>query len=253
MVTSGGRPTPECITLAPPGMSVRTTPNRWSTLRREHPRATLVAVVLIALFLVADGVLASRWLRYRAETARLRAGMSDAERQRTDMIIATESNKVGVMLELIRRQAASDRALHLAVAVDSGRMRLERDGALLRDMRVVVGGERAAASLPESARVVRPRGARTVEQVLGASDPWDVPTWLFTDRAVPAPADRRVRGVLGRNAIVLTGGTVIYATPDSGVLADSSYVIPGSIRVARADLQAIAPNLAPGVTVYFYE
>lgn len=234
-------------------MSVRAASQRWSTLRREHPRATALAFLLVALLLAADVVLGARWLRYRAETARLRAGMSDAERQRTDALVATESNKVGVMLELIRRQAASDRALHLAVAVDSGRMRLERDGALLRDMRVVVGAERDVGPARDSARIARPRGARTVERVLGANDTWDVPSWLFADRAVPAPSDTRLRGVLGRNAIVLSGGTVIYATPDSGVLADSSYVIPGSIRVARADLQAIAPNLAPGVTVYFYE
>ena len=233
-------------------MSARSASTRWSALRREHPRATLVAFVLVALLLAADGVLAARWLRYRAETSRLRAGMTDAERQRTDMIVASEANKVGVMLELIRRQAATDRTLHLAVAVDSGRMLLERDGALLREMKVDVGGERGGAA-PDSLRIVRPRGARTVERVLGANDEWDVPVWLFADRALSAPAERRMRGVLGRDAIVLSGGTVIYATPDSGVLADSSYVIPGSIRVARADLRAIAPNIAPGVTVYFYE
>jgi hypothetical protein len=46
---------------------------------------------------------------------------------------------------------------------------------------------------------------------------------------------------------------VIYALPDSGILADSSFVLPGAIRVSRADLRALAPNIAPGMSVYFYE
>ncbi|MEO7966851.1 MAG: L,D-transpeptidase [Gemmatimonadaceae bacterium] len=209
--------------------------------------------MMLALFLAADGVLAVRWYRYRDEIARLRGNMSDTERQRTDMVLSSEANKVSVMLELIRRQATVDPELHLSISVDSGKMTLERDGALLREMPIEVGGERAVGTPPDTVRIARPRGARSIERVLGASDRWDVPSWVFADRSVPAPPDRKVRGVLGRNAIVLSGGTVIYATPDSGMLADSSYILPGSIRVGRADLRAIAPNLSPGVTVYLYE
>jgi hypothetical protein len=234
-------------------MSGTAPPNGWDTLRRNHPRTVAVLATLIALFLVGDAVLAARYLRYRSETARLREGLSDAERQRADMVVSTEQNRLSVMVELLRRQAAGDRALHLTVAVDSGRMRLERDGALLRDMAVEVGGEKVVGTAPDTLHVVPPRGARSVERILAVRDPWEVPAWVFSDRGVAVPDDRALPGALGRNALVLNGGTVIYALPDSGLLADSAYVLPGALRVSRADLRAIAPNITPGLTVYFYE
>ena len=209
--------------------------------------------MLVAAFAVADVVLGVKLVRYRAETARLRAGMSDAERQRADMEESSEVNKVSVMVELLRRRASGDPSLHLAVSVDSGTMLLERDGALLREMRVDVGSEKVVGVSPDTVHVARPRGARTVQRIMGVREAWDVPRWVYADRGVPAPADRRIAGALGRNAILLSGGIVIYALPDSGILADSSYVLPGAIRLSRSDLRAISPNVTPGVTVYFYE
>lgn len=224
-------------------------------MRRDHSRSTNIALVLIALFLATDVVLAYRWYRYRDETARLRANMSETERQKTDMVVESEQNKVGVMLELIRRQAARDHELHLSVSVDSGKMILERDGAVLREMPIEAGPEKRVGVAPDTLHIPRPRGARSIERVMGGSDSWEVPAWVYADRALPSPpaGERKVKGALGRNALLLSGGTVIYATPDSGVLADSSYILPGSIRVRRADLRAIVPNLTPGVTVYLYE
>ena len=209
--------------------------------------------MLVAAFAVADVVLGVKLVRYRAETARLRAGMSDAERQRADMEESSEVNKVSVMVELLRRRASGDPSLHLAVSVDSGTMLLERDGALLREMHVDVGSEKVVGVSPDTVHVARPRGARTVQRIMGVREAWDVPRWVYADRGVPAPADRRIAGALGRNAILLSGGIVIYALPDSGILADSSYVLPGAIRLSRSDLRAISPNVTPGVTVYFYE
>jgi len=40
--------------------------------------------------------------------------------------------------------------------------------------------------------------------------------------------------------------------PSVGPLNDSSYVLPGAVRARASDLEAVAPNLAPGVTVYLY-
>lgn len=234
-------------------MSAHPTTGGWSALRRAYPRTVAVLATLVAIFLIGDAILAVRFLRYRAETARLRDGMTDAERQRADMVSNAEESKVSVMLELIRRQAAGDKDLHLSVSIDSGTMALERDGALLRDMRVEVGGEKVVVEGSDSVHVVKPRGARSVERVMGARDAWEVPGWVYADRGVPLPADRKLAGALGRNALVLSGGTVIYALPDSGVLADSGYVLPGAVRVSRSDLRAIAPIIAPGLTVYFYE
>lgn len=227
----------------------------WAALRQKHPRIIAVLSLAIVVLIAGNAMLAVRFLRYRNETVRLRAGMSDAERQRADMVESSEQNRVSVEMELLRRQAAVDDALHLSVAVDSGVMRLQRSGALLREMPVRVGQARQVGSgaAPGDIRVVPPRGSRTIERILGAKDRWEVPSWVFAERGVAVPADRSVPGVLGRDALVLSGGTVIYAPPDSGLLSDSSYVIPGAVRVSRGDLRAIAPNITPGVTVYFYE
>jgi len=235
------------------GMSGRAREGPWTALHRKYPRTVAVLATLIALLVVGDALLVARYVRYTREAARLREEMTDAERQRTDMLAASDQNRLGIMLELLRRQAAGDRELHLSVSVDSALMRLERDGALLREMHVRLGGERTVGTPPDTVRVVTPRGARSVERVLGPRDGWEVPTWIFHDRSLPVPHERSIAGALGAGALVLSGGTVIYAPPDSGVLADSAYVIPGAVRVSRSDLRAIAPNITPGITVYFYE
>lgn len=225
----------------------------WAALRQKHPRIIAVLSLAIVVLIAGNAMLAVRFLRYRNETVRLRAGMSDAERQRADMVESSEQNRVSVEVELLRRQAAVDDALHLSVAVDSGVMRLQRDGALLREMPVRVGEAKQVGAAPGAIRVVPPRGSRSIERILGAKDRWEVPAWVYSERGMAVPTDRSVPGVLGRDALVLSGGTVIYAPPDSGLLSDSSFVIPGAVRVSRSDLRAIAPNITPGVTVYFYE
>lgn len=234
-------------------MSGAVSPGRLNALRRRYPRAVVTLATLVALFVFADAVLAMRYVRYRNETARLRAGMSDAERMRADVVEASEQDRLGVALELLRRQAAGDHDLHLAVAVDRGVMMLERDGARLREMPAMIAGERVVGIAPDTVRIVPPRGARSIERMLGPRDRWDVPPWVYSDRGLSVPADRSVAGVLGRDALILSGGLVIYALPDSGILADSSYLLPGAVRLSRTDLRAIAPNIAPGITVYFYE
>lgn len=227
--------------------------SKWRTMRRRYPKTVAALAAAILLLVALDAVLVLRWMRYRDETTRLRAGMTDAERQRADMVLASEQNKVGVMLELIRRQAEGDREMHLSVSIESGRMTLERDGALLREMPVELGKARVVGVAPDTVHIVPPLGARSVERLLGPKEPWEVPAWVYADRGLPIPQERTSAASVGRNAILLTGGTLIYALPDSGVLADSSYVLPGAVRVRRSDLRAIAPNLAPGVKVYFYD
>jgi hypothetical protein len=178
--------------------------------------------------------------------------MSDMERRKADMVMTNEQSRMRVTLELMRRQANIDKELHLSVAVDSGVMYLEREGALLREMPIEVGPEKRVGSPPDTIRIAAPRGARTVERVLGANDRWEVPRWVFLDRGLPVPDDRVVKGVLGAGAIVLTGGAVIYSPPKEGPLSDSVYVLPGAIRARAQDLRAIAPNVTPGMSVYLY-
>lgn len=205
-------------------------------------------VVLIAL----DVWLISRRARYSEEDERLREGMSALQRQQADALLANEQNKLQVMIELVRRQAQIDKQLHLAIPVDSGVMYLEQEGALLREMPVQVGPERRVGTPPDTVYMAAPRGTRTVERILDGNDAWEVPAWVYTDRGIAVPASRTLKGGLGPAAVVLVGGTVIYATPSVGPLNDSTYVLPGSVRARAADLQAVAPNLKAGMTVYFY-
>ena len=177
--------------------------------------------------------------------------MSDVERKRTDEILAQNENRLKVMVELFKRQAKVDPTLHLSVSLDSGVMYLQREGALLREMPITIGPERRVGTPPDTVHIAAPRGKRTVEQVLDETDVWDVPAWVYTDRGLPA-GETRLKGALGPVAVRLDGGTVIYSMPSVGPLNDSSYVLPGAIRVRANDLRAIVPNLRPGVAVYFY-
>jgi hypothetical protein len=219
---------------------------------RSKRRGRNAVFLIILLAAAANTVLAARYLRYREETDRLRAGMTKAQRERTDAVITAERHRLRVEWELIRRQARGDKQLHLAVNVDSNRMILERDGIVMREMQVRLGPQRFRGVTSDSSIAVQALGQRTVQRVLREGDIWDIPPTVFNDRGLPVPESRRVKGALGDNAIVLTEGTVVYAVPESGPLADSSYVLPGSVLVSPADLKALSANIRPGMSVYFY-
>jgi len=226
---------------------------RVQALRAQAPRALGAIATIVALLVLLNLVLAVRVWRFRQDVTRLRASMTEAERSRTDLALKSEDNRVKVVAELVRRQARADRELHLTLEVDSGRMLLERDGVALREMPVALGERRDAAAKTESSSTAITRGARPVAELLGVNDSWDVPARVFSDRSLPVPEDRHMKGALGRNPIVLDGGFVIYALPKDGPLADSSYVLPGGVMLRGDDLRAIAPNIVRGMTVYVYE
>jgi hypothetical protein len=223
----------------------------WREFRHGYPGLLATMAIAVVVLLAVDGWLVARYLRYERETARLRGAMSQVERTRTDALLAQGENRLKVMVELFKRQARVDPALHLSVSLDSGVMYLQRDGALLRAMPVTVGPERRVGEAPDTVHIAAPRGKRTVERVLGEGDSWEAPRWVYEDRGIPSGSGALV-GALGPVAIVLDGGTVIYSLPSVGPLNDSTYLLPGAIRARAADLKAIAPNLRPGVPVYFY-
>ncbi|MFN8570694.1 MAG: hypothetical protein U0132_01480 [Gemmatimonadaceae bacterium] len=224
-------------------------------LFKASPRITGALLVVAAILIGANVVAATRWLTYRREIEQLRADMSDGERNRADLALQSAENRAKVQAEQIRRQAHADRELHLTVQLDSSRMLLERDGVVLREIPVALGRTGLVGAPPDSHLVARPRGARAVSRVISAGDRWDIPGWLYADRHVPVPpADQRQgKGILGRSAFLLADGSPIYALPTDGLLADSSYVMPGAILLRSEDMRAIAPNIAPGLTVYLYE
>jgi hypothetical protein len=223
----------------------------WREFRRNYRGFISTLTLAVILFGALDVFLVMRYQRYQKETRELRAAMTDVERRRTDEILAQNENRLKVMVELFRRQAKVDPALHLSVSLDSSVMYLQREGALLREMPITVGPERRVGTAPDTVHIAAPRGKRTVEAVLGESDVWEVPAWVYADRGIPV-GETRLEGALGPAAIRLDGGTVIYSLPSVGPLNDSSYVLPGAIRVRASDLKAIVPNLRPGVAVYFY-
>jgi hypothetical protein len=239
--------------ISPPGAPI---PERrragWREFRHAYPGILATMSIALVLMLAVSGWLIYKRIEYQREIDRLRAGMTDAERRRTDMLMSSTQNRFQVMVELIRRQALGDKELHLAVTVDSSVMRLQREGALLRDMQVQVGPEKVVGTAPDTVHMAIPRGTRTVEKIISANDGWEVPRWVYEDRGLAVPEDRTVKGALGPMAILLNGGTVLYAMPSAGPLNDSSYVLPGSVRLKAEDLRAIRPNIEVGMRVYFY-
>jgi hypothetical protein len=229
-------------------------------VRRRGSWAHRLLLTLLVLIVATTSYIFYKRSSYQNEIERLRSGMSDVERERADLLLATDEKRDQVMLELIRRQSLGDENLHLAVAVDSSEMHLQREGARLRTMHVEVGSARimgsnridTIATALDSARLAIPRGSRTVEALLTATDSWEVPAFVYQARGEEPPADRRVKGALGPYAAVLSGGTIIYSHPTSGPLADSTYVLPASIRVGKDDMESVFPNLRVGMRVYFY-
>lgn len=225
---------------------------RWAEFRGAYPRiVTAMALGLVSL-LALDAWLVYKRVSYTRETARLRRSMSEVEKKRADTILAAAQGRMALQVELVRRRALGDPSLNLAVAVDEGKMFLQREGARLREMRVRVGPEATIGDPPDAIRLVPPRGQRTVLRAVGASHRWEVPAWVYAQRGQPAPAQRSVEGALGPAAILLDGGTVIYSQPLAGPLADDTYVMPGAVRAEAADLDALMENVVAGMPVFFY-
>ena len=193
----------------------------WRDFRQAYPGFVFTLLIGLFAMLAIDAFLILKQRSYQAEVARLRANMTEQEKERTDAIVEAEDNKLKLALALARRQAKLEKTLHLSVAVDSGKMYLEREGAVLREMAAVIGPEGIVSNGADSIPIAVPRGERSV---LAIDD----------------------------KGITLDGGTVILASDVAPVVQDSSALPPGSVRISRADLKAIMPNLSAGMRVYFY-
>jgi len=168
-----------------------------------------------------DGWLLAKRVKYIHDVKVLRQHMTEAERDRTDAIVQSENNKLQIAIELAKRQAKFDKKLHLNVSVDSARMYLTREGALLREMPVQFGPERVPAESASAPPAALPRGERTVAE-------------------------------LSDTKITLDGGTQILTSRSDNLANDSTPVPPGSLRIRKEDMDAIMPNLSAGMKVYFY-
>jgi hypothetical protein len=225
---------------------------RWRELWDAYPRIVTGMVLGIAVFLLMDLVLAYKRVQYGWELARMRAAMTETERRRVDAIAASEESRLAIAVELARRQALGDTALHLVVDTENGLLCLERQGARLREMRVRLGREATVGTPPDAVLLVPPLGKRSVARVVDGSYRWPVPDWVYVDRGLPVPGDRQIPGALGPLAILLDSGAVLYSRPAVGPLSDVSYVLPGSVRAEAPELEAIREDLQPGMAVYFH-
>ena len=190
----------------------------WKDFRRAYPGFVFVLGLGLAAMIAVDGWLVAKRVKYNNDVTQLREHMTTAEKERTDAIVASEQNKLRIAIELAKRQAKFDKRLHLNVSVDSSRMYLTREGALLREMAVQFGPEKAPSPSDSAPPEAIPRGERTIADL----------------------SDTR---------IVLDGGTQILSTNSAN---DSTPVPPGSLRISSDDMKAIMPNLSAGMKVYFY-
>ncbi|HEX6574227.1 MAG TPA: hypothetical protein VF042_04585 [Gemmatimonadaceae bacterium] len=191
----------------------------WREFRKNYPGFVFTLLFALLVMIALDGYLVWKRRDYTAEVARLRANMTAQERARTDAIVEAEQNKTRIALELARRQAKIEKELHLSVAVDSGKIYLEREGALLREIAASFGPETKVG--PDSIPVVIPRGQFSVAK--------------FDD-----------------HSISIEGGAVIASTDAASPVQDPTPIPPGTVRITKNDMQAILPNLKAGMRVYFY-
>ena len=190
----------------------------WRDFRRAYPGFVFVLGLGLASMVAVDGWLLAKRVKYNHDVKQLREHMTEAERERTDAIVQSEQNKLRIAIELAKRQAKFDKKLHLNVSVDSSRMYLTREGALLREMPVQFGPERPPSEASDAPPAAIPRGERTIADLSDAK-------------------------------ITLDGGTQILSSKS---VNDSTPIPPGSLRVSTEDLKAIMPNLSAGMKVYFY-
>ena len=193
----------------------------WRDFRRAYPGFVFVLGLGLVTMIAVDAWLLAKRVKYNHDVTQLREHMTAAEREKSDVIVQSEQNKLRIAIELAKRQAKFDKKLHLNVAVDSSRMYLTREGALLREMPVQFGPERPPSESSDSLPAAIPRGERTV-------------------------AD------LSDTKITLDGGTQILTSTSTQLANDSTPIPPGSLRISIEDMKAIKPNLNAGMKVYFY-
>lgn len=193
----------------------------WRDFRRAYPGFVFVLGLALFAMIAVDGWLLAKRVKYNQDVKSLRDHMSQAERERSDAIVQSEQNKLRIAIELAKRQAKFDKKLHLNVSIDSSRMYLTREGAVLREMPVQFGPERTPSESSDSLPAAIPRGERTV-------------------------AD------LSDTKITLDGGVQILSSTSTQLVNDSTPIPPGSLRISIEDMKAIKPNLNAGMKVYFY-
>lgn len=211
---------------------------------------------LMALFLVATGVVASRIPRYQREAEALNREMSAAERATRDQVLQSRAARSEMAVALLRRElrikGMREKGLHLAVSTEDSTLSLRHGGATLRAVPVRIGPDSVVRG-PDGRtwRFVRALGERTIRDKQ-VSPVYTVPEWVYVGRNLPVPAEeeRRVEGGLGRYVLRLDDGTEIYSEPAAGPLAEG--VKPASFEVRESDLRAIFDAVREDTPVFIF-
>src|SRR5688500_9097496 len=137
----------------------------WKDFRRAYPGFVFVLGLALVAMIAVDVWLIAKRVKYNHDVQELREHMTQAERDRTDAIVQTEENKLRLAIELVKRQSKFDKRLHLNVSVDSAKMYLTREGAVLREIAVQFGPETPPSATDSAPPVALPRGERTVQDL----------------------------------------------------------------------------------------
>ena len=221
------------------------------------------ALLALALLLAAASLLAAWIARGRAqgyadEAARLTGDMTDAERALQAHILATQAEREDLVVDLlelqIARAAAQEDGRHLRLSLEERTLALVEDGRVLRELPVALGPEGPIVGADGSRWFFPlPVGQLSVGWA-GTEEPRPVPEWWYVASGEPDPGEgqRPVAALYGAASIILSDGTVIYASPTEGPWAAEDAVRHGGIECAPADLLAIMPVVSPGMPVYAY-
>ena len=202
-------------------------------------------------------MVAVRVPQYRREAAEIDRQMSQQERQTRDELLAARTQRTELGIALLQRElrlkALEEKGLHLAINIEDSTLSLRHGPATLRQVRVQIGGDSVInAPNGQSWRFVSALGERHVQDK-DVGGTYTIPEWVYLSRGqpVPAEAERRVDGGLGRYVLRLDDGTEIYSRPSEGPFAEG--VKPASFVVeSEADLRAIFDAIGQDTPVYIY-
>lgn len=213
-------------------------------------------LVLAGLFVAAAAAIAARVPGYRAETSQFNQQLTAAQKATRDSLLSHQQKRTQLAVAVLRRdmriRSLDNSKRHLAIILEDSMLELRQGRATLRQARLTIGPD-STVRAPDGRtwRLIRPVGERKIAD-RQTSPTYTVPEWVYVSRGqpVPAEAERRVEGGLGRYVIRLNDGTEIYSKPASGPLSET--VKPGAFMAGAGDLGAIFDAVGEDTPVYIY-
>lgn len=212
--------------------------------------------VVVALFVAATAVVATRIPRYQREAAQINQQLTAAQKATRDEILRAQSRRTELAVAVLRRdlriRSLETRKRHLAISLEDSVLELRQGPAPLRRVKIRIGPD-STVRAPDGRtwRMVRALGERRIAERL-RSPVYTVPEWVYVARGQPIPpeSERRVPGGLGSYVIRLDDGTEIHTEPQAGPF--EGQVPPAHFVVRARDLVAIFDAVKEETPVYIY-